>query len=200
MPASGGEAQDNTPLLDWDDMANADKYEIKVGLSEEAMTSSAAISVTESQYQIPVELDPVSTVYWVIKVTGTGGQSSGWSSVMSFTITLNFGGTYAGFRCGERDQHVATRSRSVDVVGHRALERRDAELAKRFADSGMFSLFDGAGQIEFRIDGGQRGYPSAHTTGCTLNRYMNTHITSLSRAARLPTVPKRRSPRRDTVP
>jgi len=85
-PSNNGEAEDWTPLFDWPDMENASGYKVQWALSEADLNNASVVDVTGSEYQVTQEMALNDKVFWRIKIIGTNGGSSAWSSALSFSI------------------------------------------------------------------------------------------------------------------
>ncbi len=84
-PLDGGEASP-TPLLDWDDLVCAEKYEVQIASSETGLEAAAIIETTESQYQIIDELSIGDVRCWRVHALNKNGIAEPWSDAWSFTI------------------------------------------------------------------------------------------------------------------
>ncbi len=83
-PENSDVIYDFTPLLDWPDMINADRYEIQWAFSTSDLPSSTIYYVMDSEYQILTELSWRNEIFWRIKIINITGETSGWSVNFSF--------------------------------------------------------------------------------------------------------------------
>ncbi|MCE1164878.1 MAG: YCF48-related protein [Bacteroidetes bacterium] len=89
-PPNGALAVIKTPLMDWNNSANATTYTIQVSTISTFMVITDSATVTTSQYQVPSgKLFDWVTYFWRVKANNSYG-SSNWSSVWMFTVYPDF--------------------------------------------------------------------------------------------------------------
>ena len=99
-PQDGANITDNTPLLDWEDIAGAIGYHIQVNTNSSFTGTFIAdnSNLTLSEFQVGSTLNKNTTYYWRVKIKNEDGIWGNWSNTWSFTIVDYFAKTYGG--CG----------------------------------------------------------------------------------------------------
>jgi formylglycine-generating enzyme required for sulfatase activity len=86
-PFRSGSTDDLTPLIDWEDVADAASYEIRYASTGPGLVSALSNVVTASQFQHPsTSLSYGDFVYWQVKAFDVSGIASVWSSAQSFIL------------------------------------------------------------------------------------------------------------------
>ncbi|MBI5961190.1 MAG: choice-of-anchor D domain-containing protein, partial [Chloroflexi bacterium] len=89
LPADGILTNDNTPVLSWSPVTNAQSYNYAIS---EAADMSGAVQLgttSETTYTADPVLDDDTTYYWHVRAVGPGGTTtSAWSETRSFTVDL----------------------------------------------------------------------------------------------------------------
>ena len=89
VPANGQSITDTTPKLSWDAVEGADRYQIQIADTEEAI-STAAITETASASHTPkLPLANLQTHRWRARAVDADGQSGPWSEIQA--IHVNWG-------------------------------------------------------------------------------------------------------------
>jgi hypothetical protein len=80
---------DTTPLLDWDDVAGAAKYDIQIADSESATSTATILSSTSSQYNMTTVVPLGAYRYWHVRAINGDGDIGAWGSIQVFYVDWN---------------------------------------------------------------------------------------------------------------
>ncbi|MBI9104211.1 MAG: SUMF1/EgtB/PvdO family nonheme iron enzyme [Spirochaetales bacterium] len=91
LPADGARILETTPLLDWNDISEADHYFIQISSGHNILEETEIIRVDGSEYQVPDKrvLLVGDQVKWRVCAIGKDGIPGIWSNNRSFSITEN---------------------------------------------------------------------------------------------------------------
>jgi alpha-tubulin suppressor-like RCC1 family protein len=90
VPTSGTTTSDATPLLNWEDVAGANGYNIQVSTNEDFLSGivSDDSTLTNSQYQVMTLLLDNTIYYWHVRVRNSDVVWSEWSSTWNITFNV----------------------------------------------------------------------------------------------------------------
>jgi len=83
-PANGATGVVTTPLLNWNDVANATSYEVQVSLVSSFALVARSATVATSQWTVSPALSVNTLYYWRVRAKNTCGTFGSWSAVRSF--------------------------------------------------------------------------------------------------------------------
>ena len=86
-PSDGDSTFDTTPLLDWDNITRALRYELKIADSEADLENANILIVSESEYQVENVLNLGDSKYWCLRTVNVDGIPGVWGGPWSFTVS-----------------------------------------------------------------------------------------------------------------
>jgi len=76
----------STPTLDWDDVACASSYDVRVCSDSACSSVAASSSVTVSQWQVSPAFNPSTSYWWQVRAKNSYGNGP-WSTARKFTTS-----------------------------------------------------------------------------------------------------------------
>ena len=94
-PSDGGVSDGVTPLLDWENVANASRYRIQINTAQgfDGVSLADDDSLTISQYRVGVVLSHESDYYWRVRTRNTDGIWGAWGPIWGFEAEYTIGDT-----------------------------------------------------------------------------------------------------------
>ena len=90
IPADGHSTTDTTPELNWDTVDGADRYQIQIADTEEAVSTATITEVASVPHTPNPPLTNLQTHYWRTRAVDADGQFGLWSEIQA--IHVNWGG------------------------------------------------------------------------------------------------------------
>lgn len=89
-PTSGSTILDTTPLLDWEDISLAAKYQIQVSTFQDFHTTLVDSETVMSQFEVSTVLENKATYYWRVRIKDADNIFGEWNNP-PWTFTVDIG-------------------------------------------------------------------------------------------------------------